>query len=114
MVDVDELVMEYAAAADQVDQLSAALALATRERNAVLAAMAAAGLTYRQMTGLTGLTAAIIRTGLFNAARADRTITAGLTWKPARPGDTPAGLVPGEDDITAEPRATVSADRRPP
>jgi hypothetical protein len=45
--------------------------------------------------------------------RPDRAITTGLAWKPARPGDTPAGLVPGEDDLTPEPVATGQPDPSP-
>lgn len=28
-----------------------------------------------------------------------------MTWVPARDGDTPGELVPGEDDVTEEPQA---------
>lgn len=66
------LASEYAEVAERVGQLGIALAAATRERNAVLAAMAEAGLTYAQMTEITGMPAWRIRTALHNDWLANR------------------------------------------
>jgi len=63
---VDGLMVEYATAAAQVDQLAAQLRQATAERNAVLAALSEAGLTQQAITARTGLTITQLRTGLHN------------------------------------------------
>lgn len=63
---VGDLMAEYAAAADQVDQLTSGLALATAERDAVLAALAETGLTQQSIVERTGVTISTLRTALHN------------------------------------------------
>jgi len=70
--DIDELMMEYTAAADQVDQLTVNLGLAKAERNAVLAALVEAGLTQQAIVQLTGLTVTKLRTALWHDWRQRR------------------------------------------
>ena len=65
--DTDELLREYSAAADKVHQLGVALEQATSERNAVLAALSETGLTQQQVSTMTGLTVAQLRTARHNA-----------------------------------------------
>lgn len=65
--DVDVLLAEYEQVAARVDVLTTELVAATRERDAVLAALAAeTGLTQRAVCDLTGLTISRLRTALWN------------------------------------------------
>lgn len=70
--DVDVLMAEYRPVAERVGRLAAELATATAERNAVVAALAEAGLTQRAICDLTGLTVAQVRTACWADWNANR------------------------------------------
>lgn len=84
----DVLIAEYRSVADRVDRLTAELATATDERNAVVAALLDTGLTQRKVCELTGLTITQLRTAVWN------------DWNtiPSRRRERPAELVAVEVD----------------
>jgi hypothetical protein len=70
--DPDVLVDEFTAAQARVDALTAELRAATRERNAVVAALAEACPTHREISERTGMAPWRIRTALWNHWEANR------------------------------------------
>jgi hypothetical protein len=67
--DPDVLAGEFTAAQATVDRLTVELRAATVERNAVLAALAETGMTFREMSQRTGMAPWRIRTALWNDYR---------------------------------------------